>query len=190
MQYQARTLLNEDVVLALDPRVFYEMNDNSLPVVSGSNDEKALKALKWVRDNIVYTSDTSQFKHSEEWLFAHETIKIRTGDCEDGAILIANIMLKSGVPSFRIRLNAGSVEGGGHCWVTYLRESDNQWIILDWCYWYNPNGNLYHDAEKYYSIWFSWNTQYIFPDESFDRLDKGSKSPIIPKSTGKKTKKR
>ena len=347
LQYQARTLLNEDVVLAIDPRVFYEVNDNSLPIVSGSNDQKALKALKWVHDNVVYTSDSAQFKHAEEWLFAHETGKIRTGDCEDGAILIANIMLLSGIPYWRIRLNAGDVsanavgngiqtyikqegittlqwfsqkeidsgtiqkvlqqgleqakesvnkqnlrkavllltkelvnvdtlyanmdgkqlepnqefvnnatqlinlefitkikidkttiqkiykyyallatldimgkrgildsgkkdnllgikgsqgritptlkaEGNqkttegtaGHCWVTYLRESDNQWVILDWCYWFNPNGTIYHDAEKYFDIWFSWNTQYIFPDESFDRLANGSRSG--PKPTGKK----
>ena len=52
-----------------------------------------------------------------------------------------------------IRLNAGDVKGGGHCWCTYLAEKDNVWYILDWCYWYNESkdlGRTWKDAEKYY----------------------------------------
>ena len=67
----------------------------------------------------------------DNWQSPEETEMMKKGDCEDGAILIANMMLMSGVPYWRIRLNAGDVQGGGHAWVTYLRESDNQWIILD-----------------------------------------------------------
>lgn len=168
-KYLARVLFKKR--LPLDPKIFFQINDSGVPFFGEglSNDDIALKALKYVHDNIQYTSDTSLFKEPEQWLFPFETLHLRKGDCEDGAILIANIMVKSGVPYWRIRLNAGDVQGGGHCWVTYLRESDNKWIILDWCYWYNQRGELWKSAEKYYKIWFSWNTKYVFTGSKLDR---------------------
>jgi hypothetical protein len=56
---------------------------------------------------------------------------------------MANIMLRSGIPYYRIRLNAGNVNGGGHAYVTYCRETDNQFVVLDWCYY--PNNLLIRD---------------------------------------------
>ena len=146
-----RTILNKTVMVYVDPRIFFNATDNVVPIVTGTNDEKAYKALQLVIDLTTYTSDASQFKQEEEWLFPYETLQLEHGDCEDGAILMANIMLKSGIPYWRIRLNAGDVRGGGHCWCTYLRESDNQFVLLDWCYWPEESlkGLLYKDAEKY-----------------------------------------
>lgn len=166
--YPARRISGGKDNVYVDPRVFFNTY-NSLPVMTGSNDEKALSAMRYVKNKITYTPDNTQFKFEEEWLFPFETLKLERGDCEDGAILIANILLHSGVPYWRIRLNAGDVKGGGHCWCTYLRESDNQWIILDWCYWYKNDGTVYKDAEDYYNIWFSFNSNYIFTNEVFDR---------------------
>jgi hypothetical protein len=168
---KVRTILNGNAMVHADPRIFFNSLDNIVPTVTGTNDEKAYNALNKVIKLIEYQSDTSQFKEAEEWLFAHETLQLEAGDCEDGAILIANILLKSGVPYWRIRLNAGDVKGGGHCWCTYLRESDNKWVILDWCYWPEQSlpGLLYNDAENYFDIWFSWNTKHIYLDEEFER---------------------
>jgi predicted transglutaminase-like cysteine proteinase len=162
----------------MDPRFFFENQDNGLPLQTGANhDEVALKSLQWVIQNITYTSDLAQFKNPEEWLFPAETLFLRKGDCEDGAILMANMMVKAGIPYWRIRLNAGDVWDGsgipmtggkiGHCWVTYLRESDNVWVILDWCY--NAGIHKWKDAEDYFDIWFSFNRDFIFAQ---DRLDK------------------
>ena len=81
-------------------------------------------------------------------------------------------MLMSCIPQWRLRLNAGDVKGGGHCWVTYLAKKDNQWYILEWCYWYDESKGLkklYKDAEKYFKIWFSWNTKYLYLDETYER---------------------
>lgn len=167
-----RTVMNSNTLAYIDPRVFFNANDNVVPLVSGdTNDIKAYNALRKVIAMIEYVDDYGQFKESEEWLFPFETLNLGKGDCEDGAILMANIMLNSGIPYWRIRLNAGDVEGGGHCWVTYLRESDNQWVILDWCYWPEAAliGLLYKDAEKYYDIWFSFNTKNIYLDEQFEK---------------------
>lgn len=169
-KYRARGLYNNTQPnLYVDPRDFYQSQDSSIPTVEGdTNDQKATNALRYVIDNIHYTQDASQFKRDEEWLFPFETLQTKAGDCEDGAILMANILLKSGVPYWRVRLNTGDVQGGGHCWVTYLPESEgSEWMILDWCYW--PGQRPWKDAEKYFDIWFSWNSRYIFVSDTLDR---------------------
>jgi len=147
--------------ISVDTRIFFTY-DAKLPTFLGSYDEIATQALDWVAKNTTYTPD----KTGEFWQFAFETYMRRKGDCEDGAILIANIMLMSGVPYWRIRLNAGNVKGGGHAWMTYLGE-DNEWYVLDWCYWYDESKGLtkkWVDAEKYFSIWGSWNSKFMFGD--------------------------
>jgi len=175
-QRLVRTIPKIDSYVKVDPRVFLNPKDNSVPFLTedssdNTNDQRAYKCLQWVHKNIKYTDEMTQFKEKEEWLFPFETMSLRKGDCEDGAILLANMMLKAGIPYWRIRLNAGDVKGGGHAYVTYLREKDNKWIILDWCYWYSSNGRLWKNAKKYFGIWFSWNTKYIFYDEKFDRSE-------------------
>ena len=122
------------------------------------------KTLKFIISKIKYTSDQDK---GEMWQFAFETFKRDKGDCEDGAILMYNILVNSNVPYWRLRLNAGSVQGGGHVYLTYLREKDNQWYVCDWCYWPNESINFkkkWKDAQKYFGIWFSWNSKYIFGD--------------------------
>ena len=146
----------------VDVRVFWQ-KDYKLPTFRGTNDEIAEQALSWCIMNLQYTSDNK----GEFWQYAYETLLTRTGDCEDGAILMANMMVMSGVPYWRVRLNAGNVQGGGHAYVTYLREEDNEWYVLDWCYWPHESigfGKTWKDAKKYFKIWYSWNKEYTFSD--------------------------
>lgn len=156
----------------VDPRMFFQY-DNTLPSFANlnSNDDRALNCLAWVRKYIKYTLKDE--KGGEYWKFAYETLRDKQGDCDDGAILMACMMLNSGIPYWRIRINAGSVQGGNHCYVTYLKESDNEWYVLDWCYWYYPMGTKWKLAEKYYAdsdgkegfgIWGSFNQRYSFGD--------------------------
>lgn len=172
-RYPARPPLDGDSNVAVDPRIYFQEDDSIIPKVGGTtNDEIASNALRYVIERIRYTTDPVQFKKNEAWLFGFETYKLRKGDCEDGAILLANIMMKSGIPYWRIRLNAGDVQGGGHCWVTYLRESDDKWVVLDWCYWPNDSKNLkllWDHAANYFDIWFSWNRDHIFKGSKLDR---------------------
>ena len=142
--------------------------NKTVPKVTGSNsDDLANKALKKVHSLIPYLGDPKEY-----WQYADETVYRRLGDCEDGAILMYNIMITSGVPAWRIRLNAGNVQGGGHCYLTYLRESDNTWYVLDWCYWYKDSVNFkkkWTDAKKYFGVWFSWNEDYVWEEENQGR---------------------
>jgi len=172
-RYKARCLSHGNSAnIFMDPRIFFSIEDSSIPIIHGnSNDEIAYSCLRYVRSNIRYKTDTEQFKSDEEWLFAFETQVLRKGDCEDGAIYLANIMKKSGIPYWRIRLNAGDVKGGGHCWLTYLKEENNQWYIMDWCYWPDKSlkGLSWKDAEDYFDIWFSFNEKDIYVSDKLDR---------------------
>lgn len=173
--YNGREIPGKSLTYRIDVRNFFNPYDSTIPTLpSGlTNDEVAVSALRWVHDNITYFSDNSSTGYNEYWQFPFETLCLKTGDCEDGAILIANIMLKAGVPYWRIRLNAGDVKGGGHAYVTYLRQEDDKWYVLDWCYWYdeslvNFGTKEFKDLEKYYGIWFSWNQKFAFYTPTYD----------------------
>jgi len=138
-------------------------NDKAFIIKGKDFDDIANKCLCRVAKDITYTSDVRG--NGEFWQYANETITRKKGDCEDGAILMYNLMIKSGIPSWRVRLNAGDVQGGGHAYVTYLRESDSKWYIMDWCYWFNESKHFkktWEEAEKYFGIWWSWNNEWVF----------------------------
>lgn len=173
----------------VDPRIFFQPFAGDLKGIAQgikaslklklkrdpTYDEMALAALQLVRKNIKYTSDIKVEGVDEYWQEWCETWELKTGDCEDGSILLANIMMALGIPYWRIRLNAGDVNGGGHAYVTYCRQTDDEFVVLDWCYW--PNDKpvseraLHKDEENYsghsYGIWWSWNVYYVFKKMTF-----------------------
>jgi len=168
--------IEKDGTYGVDVRNFFMINDVTIPVVTGStNDIKALAGLNWVKSNIIYTPDKSSYGIDEYWAYPYQTLKRKRGDCEDGAILIANILLRSGVPWYRVRVCAGSVKGGGHAYCVYCRETDNEWVVLDWCYWYNSKPvadrlthydmRNYMNEEKNFYVWFSWDLKNIYAKE-------------------------
>lgn len=99
--------------------------------LTGTDDEIALQAARWVSNNITYTADVT-----DTWNNAVTTLVNGYGDCEDGAILQASLMLNSGVDTSRVRVYIGTYMSGatttGHAWLEYRRQSDNQWVALDW----------------------------------------------------------
>lgn len=170
IKYAARPNFNGTARIDVDPRIF--CTEDKLQTYTGNTyDEIVKKCLQWVINNIEYTPDSDQFKLSEVWLFPYETYNLRHGDCEDGAILLANMLLKSGIPYSRIRLSTGDVQGGGHCWCDYKKD-DGTTVILDWCYWPNESKDLnlsYSKAKaKYFNTWFSFNKKYIFQGEKIE----------------------
>ena len=159
-----------DAWYEIDVRNYFQEFDSTIPTVKGTNcDNIALKALIWVHDNIKYVKDNEEYGFSEFWAIPYQTLKHKRGDCEDGAILLANILLRSGVPYYRIRLNVGKVSGGRHCYVTYCREFDNQFVVLDWCYFYKKDAvrlrPLHSEERAYYEVEFSWNQRYSFVNQ-------------------------
>lgn len=156
---------------SVDVRTFYTnpLSYELTPLVKdfgGGDDDKALACLKWVMANVAYQSDFSLFGLEEFWALPFETLLTRRGDCDDGAILLANLMQAAGIPYWKIRLTAGLVPEGGHAYVTYFCEEKGYWVALDWCY--NPSDASiaerpdYKLSPIYMEVWFSWNSRYSF----------------------------
>lgn len=145
-------------------------------------DKKAIACLRYVKSNVRYVTDDSKWKVPEVWQEAYTTLGLRTGDCEDGAILMYVLMRLAGIPSNRMLLFAGDVLGGGHCWLVYRPVNDPlNFRFLDWCYW--PDTSLvesrpsfiivgrqifsfqqgsYKPDPKYYNIWWAFNEDATF----------------------------
>jgi predicted transglutaminase-like cysteine proteinase len=108
--------------------------------LTGTDDEIALQVARWVASDITYTADVT-----DTWNNAATTLVNGYGDCEDGAILQASLMLNAGVDTSRVRVYIGTymsgVTTGGHAWLEYRRQSDNQWVELDW-----TKGSAYWNA--------------------------------------------
>ena len=150
-----------------DVREWINPYDDAVPTVDGIGDDaKALNACLWIQRNVEYTDDKKQYGYDEYWAKSYQTLKRKKGDCEDGAILMYNIMLKSGVPYWKIRISAGDTTYGGHAYVTYFDEANKKWVAMDWCYF--PNQSIisqrpdYKDDKLYGNVWFSFNEKFAF----------------------------
>lgn len=125
-----------EAVLDSDFRLFVK---ETIRGISDSDyDGKALAILKKVKSTIKYVGDQDSWDAPEYWQTYKETFNMKTGDCEDGAILMYVMCRIADIPENRLFLHAGNVNGGGHCWLGY-RPSFNPTVFvhLDWCYWYS-----------------------------------------------------
>lgn len=181
--YRGRPLPN-NTDYEIDVRHFIWFDDIVLKALvtshelhSDSNDETALLVQQFVRKYLKYESDT-MLGASEYWLFPAESYAMKIGDCEDGAILMASLLLNA-LPvehHWRVRVAAGFVQSdgseGGHAYVTYCRCSDNEWVILDWCYYPDEaiavaKKPMAKDVPMYKEIWFSFNHLHAWSHKDF-----------------------
>lgn len=147
-----------------------------------TDDQTALACQRQVVRMLTYTGDLKTSHMNEFWQFPNETIVSHTGDCEDGAILMASLMLNAGIAPWRVRVAAGLVqagkaaETGGHAYVTYCRESDNNWVVLDWCYLEDSRvpiakKPILNERPRYKEVWFSFNHLYSWSHKKFTRVE-------------------
>lgn len=119
-----------------------EVQKLAMEITKGlTNDDDKIEAIQeWVYYNIEYVEDKDQYGYDELWVPPLMTLKSMKGDCEDGAFLIMSLALNAGIDPDRLRFYAGEVQAGegaltgGHGWVAYRRESDEQWVVADWSY--------------------------------------------------------
>jgi predicted transglutaminase-like cysteine proteinase len=185
--YAGRGVRGYDQRINIDVRNMVWGDDAMLQSITsniyGSNDEKALIIQRYIVNNFKYVDDKVSSGLEECWMFPNESLVLRQGDCEDGSILMASLMLNAGIPNWRVRVTAGLVkagkaaETGGHCYVTYCRETDNNWVILDWCYLQDANIDIKNkpimrDKKEYLNIWFSFNDEYSWSHETYGVIEK------------------
>jgi len=188
--YTGRALRGESYnkQIDVDVKAFIKKNDailwhvlNHLDLRKDTPNDTALAIQNFVCNFLKYTYDDVTSECPEFWLFPFEAIQSEIGDCEDGAILIASLLINAGIPSWRVKVCAAQVmadpifapsdtELGGHAYCIYLAdrpdsERNLEWIILDWCYLQDPeipiiekplarNGGT---EGAYRDIWFTFN---------------------------------
>ncbi len=191
--YTGRALRGEDYYKQIDAdvKVFIKKNDAILYHVieqaqlkKDTFNDTALKVQDFVNGFFKYKYDEETADCPEFWQFPFESIQSGIGDCEDGAILIASLLINAGIPSWRVKVAGGGVltdpvfapsdtELAGHAWCIYLAERPDskrglEWVILDWCYSPDPDTPI---EEKplaknggkqggYKETWFTFNDEY------------------------------
>lgn len=93
----------------------------------GSFDFRAHIIAEYVSNKIEYLRSNGL----DPWQFPEETLSLKSGDCEDRALLIASLLLASGISSFNVRVALGKfrtwTEGErqdfDHVWVMYKGEA-------------------------------------------------------------------
>lgn len=184
--YKGRPLPGTDKRFDIDVRHFIWDRDITLQRIIESNhlrkdknDDAVLAIQKYVVSRIQYHKDES-LGNPEYWLFPEETLNLKRGDCEDGAILIASLILNA-LPKahhWRVRVAAGWVREaptapqGGHAYCTYCRTTDNEWVPIDWCYFQDSgvpvSGKiLIRDRTVYQDVWFSFNHLHAYSHTNF-----------------------
>lgn len=153
----------------LVPNEAVELMFKEYPNIQEWSDKKRIKSvLEFVHKYIVYTKDSATWEVSEKWQTPLETWTLKKGDCEDGAILIYSLLKYIDITDNRIRIVAGDVVGGGHCYLVWLSNEDGLEYVVDWCYWYNVSIKMstpYHEIGNYFNgtkEWFSFNMFYSF----------------------------
>ena len=149
-------------------------------ILSDSDDVKMEKIQRWVVDHIEYMTDEAQYGYEELWVPPVMVLKTGKGDCEDGAFLIMSLGLNAGVDPDRLRMYGGFVDAGpgaasgGHGWVAYRRESDNEWVALDFSYYPDLRPMEFRTPlradEKYVDDYFFINNQYTVSTENTNRI--------------------
>lgn len=131
-------------------------------------------------ENIEYLTDEEQYGLDELWVPPVMLLKTQKGDCEDGAFLIMSLGLNAGVDPSRLRMYGGFVDAGagaasgGHGWVAYRRESDDEWVAVDFSYYpdLRPMSERVplKDDQKYVDDYFFLTNQYIVITEYTNRV--------------------
>ena len=101
--------------------------------------------LNWVRNNITFVPEDS----NDYWKFPEETLKDGFGDCEDGAILLANMLLQAGFPYWKVLVSIYETPQF-HVVVVY----DTQ--LLDWV---NPK---LKEIPSTWRLWYCFNRKNAY----------------------------
>lgn len=107
MEYSRRSILL--TIAAIVAAAAGGSNSNNMPMINNIERpecfrDKVAAVHKWVSTNITWADDMTLYNVDDYWATPWETLNIRSGDCEDIAILKYFLMLKSGVPIENLRI--------------------------------------------------------------------------------------
>jgi hypothetical protein len=184
--YSGRAERGRSTNINVDVRNFIVNNDYILQQVvakyglkKDTPNNTAWAVQQFVVKFLSYMEDDKANLAEEFWQFPFEAIQWGVGDCEDGALLTASLMINAGIESWRVKSAAGYVQEsatapqGGHCYCLFLAdrpESERklEWVIMDWCYLEDsrlppekkPLAKDGGQQNNYKDTWFTFNDQF------------------------------
>jgi predicted transglutaminase-like cysteine proteinase len=86
---------------------------------------------QWVNAQITYVEDRERWSRADYWASASETLKLRSGDCEDYAILKYQILLSLGFPpeDMYLTLARDLIQNLDH--AVLIVKHENKYFMLD-----------------------------------------------------------
>lgn len=144
----------------------------------GAFDHRASVITAFVSKTIQYVYTSGR----DPWQFPDETLHEKKGDCEDRALLIASLLIASGVSSYNVRValgkmrlwtTSGRAHDRDHVWVMYKTESGH-WRVIEPLQTRNinsrtlPSAKIFHPVAAEYIPYFVFNDDHlwqIFHDE-------------------------
>jgi predicted transglutaminase-like cysteine proteinase len=117
----------------------------------------------WVGDNVQYRQDDDIYGVREYWQFGKETVDLKTGDCEDFAILLCSLLRAAGYSPDDVYVVVGRNVNGYHAWVK---------INLDILGWYNlePQENGWATLVGDFITLSDFQALYEFNDQQFHKI--------------------
>ena len=125
-----------------------------------------VQIYKFVRDEIKYIEDYLTYDYRfEYWQFPEETLRLRTGDCEDQAILLCTLFRAKGYGPDDVKVVFGLTSANaGHAWVELFYEGN--WVVFD----PTSSANEYIEKTRYYSL-INANYKGSFNDVHYEVID-------------------
>lgn len=125
-----------------------------------------VQIYKFVRDEIKYVEDYLTYDYRfEYWQFPEETLRLRTGDCEDQAILLCTLFRAKGYGPDDVKVVFGLTSANtGHAWVELFYEGN--WVVFD----PTSSANEYIEKTRYYSL-INANYKGSFNDLYYEVID-------------------
>jgi len=204
--YSGRALRGSSERIVCDVKDFITVNDAILAEIihdyklkRNTHNATVHAIQKFVVKFLDYVGDEEASECPEFWQFPFETLQSGIGDCEDGAILMASLMIQAGVPAYRVKVCAGYVQEsptapqGGHCYCIYLadkRGGTQSWVVIDWCYYEDSDMAPEHKplAKEggyngcYQELWFTFNNEYSWNQADLEvdarRISRNRSTPL------------
>ena len=138
----------------------------------GSFDHRASVITAFVSKAIQYVYTSGR----DPWQFPDETLHEKKGDCEDRALLIASLLIASGVSSYNVRVAlgkmrlwtaSGQAHDRDHVWVMYKTES-GRWRVIEPLQTRNfdvrkrPSAKALHPVAAEYIPYFVFNDDHLW----------------------------
>lgn len=127
------TSATSSAVVALLQQGNLSIADAAATICAGlTTDDAKVAAIARYVAGFSYVSDGAGI--GDRWTCALATLQRKYGDCEDGAILIQSLLLAAGIDAGRVMTCFGTAgdTSTGHAWTIYRRESDEEWVPLEW----------------------------------------------------------